>query len=530
MSLRFCVKRDLRLAVALIVSALACAAPTSLAQPSTTPDEPTMQGNVQDLLVRGDALYDEQLFDRALTRYQEAEKLDPENLRVQLRLAKVFGKLGQRAPAIAALNRILDSKPELKDNAEIAALRSELEAIPATASPSPGAAEPTKHEDAAKLAQDALAAQTALNILQRVSGEGGDKDARSKAVALAREKLSDALADPDQSNLEVWRAAGIIAVIQEDDDLAAYAFDAISRLKPDYDTDAKLLKLMARINERPIETLRARIPESRANLSAYLSQLKNPSTLVLIGDCFRDSQGVPRNDSYAMKWYRKAADAGNDLGLVSLGDMYLAGRGDSTGQPNAALSCFQRAAAGGSDYAMFKLGLMYEKGRGVIRDYSQAIAWYEKAAAAGNLIAMWALGSMYTQGLGVDKSDSSAVEWYAKSANGHYIVLLSTTGSAEWFGYPPAMRELGECYERGRGVQKSLDQAIIWYRKAATMDDSQAMFILGLKYISDEVPRDEGQAVAWFRKAAAKGNSRAMCNLGFAYFNGQWGIPIDKAR
>ena len=65
--------------------------------------------------------------------------------------------------------------------------------------------------------------------------------------------------------------------------------------------------------------------------------------------------GLPKDDAQAVRWFRKAADAGH------------AGR-------------------------MTWLGVMYEKGRGGLpKDDAQAVSWYRKAAQMGYSYAQEAL-------------------------------------------------------------------------------------------------------------------------------------------
>ena len=56
---------------------------------------------------------------------------------------------------------------------------------------------------------------------------------------------------------------------------------------------------------------------------------------------------MPRDYATALSWFRKAADAGNALGMTHLGSMY-------------------------------------EKGRGVEQDYQEAVNWSRKAASLGD--------------------------------------------------------------------------------------------------------------------------------------------------
>jgi TPR repeat protein len=61
---------------------------------------------------------------------------------------------------------------------------------------------------------------------------------------------------------------------------------------------------------------------------------------------YENGYGVTKDDTEAVKWFRKAAEQGN-----------------ATGQYN--------------------LGIMYENGYGVTKDYSEAVKWYRKAAEQG---------------------------------------------------------------------------------------------------------------------------------------------------
>ena len=66
-----------------------------------------------------------------------------------------------------------------------------------------------------------------------------------------------------------------------------------------------------------------------------------------IGWMYQNGNGVSQDYTEAMKWYRKAADAGNAM-------------------------------------AMRNIGWLYQHGQGVSQDYTEAMQWYRKAADAGN--------------------------------------------------------------------------------------------------------------------------------------------------
>jgi len=65
-----------------------------------------------------------------------------------------------------------------------------------------------------------------------------------------------------------------------------------------------------------------------------------------LGVMYHEGEGVGQDDGEAVKWYRKAAQAG-------------------------------------VAEAMYALGYMYANGRGVAQDESEAVKWYRKAARKG---------------------------------------------------------------------------------------------------------------------------------------------------
>lgn len=94
-----------------------------------------------------------------------------------------------------------------------------------------------------------------------------------------------------------------------------------------------------------------------------------------LGAEFDLGRAVPKDDKWAVIWYRKAADQG-----------------------------FARA--------QYHLGQKYELGRGVPEDDKEAVKWYRKAADQGVVVAQFSLGVMYAFGQGVPQDDVMAYKWY----------------------------------------------------------------------------------------------------------------------
>jgi TPR repeat protein len=64
---------------------------------------------------------------------------------------------------------------------------------------------------------------------------------------------------------------------------------------------------------------------------------------------------LPKDDSQAVSWFRKAAEAGDARGMANLGFMYENGRGGLPKDDGQAVSWFRKAAEAGNEYAVAAL-------------------------------------------------------------------------------------------------------------------------------------------------------------------------------
>ncbi|MFN4310007.1 MAG: hypothetical protein ACK4FK_05380 [Ferrovibrio sp.] len=90
-----------------------------------------------------------------------------------------------------------------------------------------------------------------------------------------------------------------------------------------------------------------------------------------------------------------------------------------------------------------------------------------------------------------------------------------------------AMRNLGHLYRWGQGVERDIQQAIHWYRRAAETGFSRAQANLAAIYLQgdDGVPIDYAEARKWFEAAAKQGHAVAQYNLGLMY---ELGLGVEK--
>jgi len=92
----------------------------------------------------------------------------------------------------------------------------------------------------------------------------------------------------------------------------------------------------------------------------------NGEAMFNTGVMYRDGLGVPVNNREAMKWFRRASEAGDLLGTNEVGVLYQKGLGVEVDYGEA-MNWYRKAADSGSDSAMYNIGVLCEDGLGVTR-------------------------------------------------------------------------------------------------------------------------------------------------------------------
>lgn len=211
----------------------------------------------------------------------------------------------------------------------------------------------------------------------------------------------------------------------------------------------------------------------------------------------------------AAKRFHLAAEKGNVDAMYWLGLCYSWGAGVAT---NQAESCawFQKAADRGDGPSLYRLGMNYHWGHGVTKDSRKAFELVALAITNGcGAEAETFLGWCYEEGHGVEKSIDQAIRLYQKAADK---------------GEPWAQTNLGECYLRGAGVERSLFLAAKWYKRAALGGHNGGMFYWAeCLEKGTGTTRNEAEALAWYRKSAKLNHPKAKKRL--AELESQHGAP-----
>jgi TPR repeat protein len=230
-----------------------------------------------------------------------------------------------------------------------------------------------------------------------------------------------------------------------------------------------------------------------------------------LGVCYDTGKVVTKDDSEAIKWFRKAAEQNNSDAECNLGLCYANGEGANKDVVEA-VKWYRKAAEQNNPAAQCLLGGCYLAGEGVTKDVSEAITWYRKAGEQNFMMAELALACFYAEGKIVKKDQSESVKWWRRCAE---------QGSA------PAQFYLGGFYLNGDGVKQDYAEAIKWYRRAAEQEYVQAQCTIGKIYLSGNyVAQDYKESAKWLKKAANHGFADAEIGLGLLYFNG-YGVAQD---
>ena len=121
--------------------------------------------------------------------------------------------------------------------------------------------------------------------------------------------------------------------------------------------------------------------------------------------CYEEGKGVEQNIQLANKYYLLSAEKGYPSAMRNIAVQYLNGNGVEK-DPTVSVYWWKKAANEHNDaIAMFNLGYACAKGIGTNQDYNQAFYWYEKAGHLDNKDALNNLGFMYYNAVGVQEDD-----------------------------------------------------------------------------------------------------------------------------
>lgn len=175
---------------------------------------------------------------------------------------------------------------------------------------------------------------------------------------------------------------------------------------------------------------------------------------------------IVTNKAEKALWYEKAAEQGHTQAALWLAWLYKYEELRTKEESSAEIvRWYSKAAGAGNDMfsviAQDSLGDVYSQGELVPQDLSKAFTWYNCAAKNQSSSAQFALGAMYRDGKGVEQDLPAAAKWFTRAAE---------------HGHSEAQAGIAELYKSGRGVEKDYTEAYAWFniaaRKASDSDAS----------------------------------------------------------
>lgn len=131
---------------------------------------------------------------------------------------------------------------------------------------------------------------------------------------------------------------------------------------------------------------------------------------------------------------------------------------------------------------------------------SPEVRSFEKAlvtAKQGDAESLFKVGRAYETGIGTKQNSEQAVDYYRQAAS---------AGSVE------AMYHLGRLYEEGTLVEADAEESFVFYQLAATQEYAPAQVSLARFYQEGKggASRHEGESLLWTIRAAQQGNEDAL--------------------
>ena len=154
--------------------------------------------------------------------------------------------------------------------------------------------------------------------------------------------------------------------------------------------------------------------EEKAEAVKILKQLSSVGSSIsayLLGKAWRDGLCASPWDEEAEKWFRLAAEAGNNCAQYALGKLLLEQQ-----RNEEAVDCLARSADMGNTSALYLLGKLELTGEVVQKDIEWAIKDLTAAAEQSNEYAQYALGKLYLQGEDVEQDMERAAYWLSQAA------------------------------------------------------------------------------------------------------------------
>jgi TPR repeat protein len=223
-----------------------------------------------------------------------------------------------------------------------------------------------------------------------------------------------------------------------------------------------------------------------------------------IAFCYLNGEGVKKDPLEAKKWFIKVAENNTHIGDTKvraqrkLAEML----GDYSDMRNdeESIQWYRKAAESGDITSQLKLAeILPRKNRSEKYEEDEAESWLIQAASSGSVEGLLQLGKYY-----LDQNDDRK--------NQAFAVLLKATG----LGQGEAAYLIGTLYQQGKGVMKSHQEALKWFKVARKNGYSKADTEIAENIVNPPRPEYSENLL----KKAMGGDSSSELDLGLAYYYG----------
>ena len=194
-----------------------------------------------------------------------------------------------------------------------------------------------------------------------------------------------------------------------------------------------------------------------------------------LGYAYEFGIGTSLNIKEAMKYYEMAAKQNNAIGMTNLADLYI-----QENKLKKAKPLLVKAAEKEYGYAQYLLAMnffdLYSENN------KEALFWLERAASNDEPEALYQLGVYYSEGNDLAKS----IKYYQRAAE---------------LNHSDAALALSYLYDEGISVEQDDDKALFFLKKAAELENQEAIDELASMALSGQGNMDAKEAEYWIKKA-----------------------------
>lgn len=264
-----------------------------------------------------------------------------------------------------------------------------------------------------------------------------------------------------------------------------------------------------------------RSSEARAEQKGQLAAIFDGDDKLVFAGSLDNSEPTPGRLTSIVARYTEA-QAGNEAAFIYLAKITLI--------PGQKRTFLETAANNGSGEAAFELGEAHKFGASVEQSDREAGRWWLTAGRRDYVPAYTKLGQAYMAGTGVKRDLEQARVWFAKAAeNGDeeaaeiaadLKAVLSHIDAAT----PEAKYALALAYERGNVLPVNFPEAERLLRESAEAGYAPAQALYA------DRGSDLVKALKWHRLAADRGLASSQTYVGLMYVKGNAGVSLDTVE